>query len=275
MRSLSIIKYVLPALVLVAAVAVSAAFGQVKLKRDDATEEEQQAARAMWAQAIAAKGGRERLHAVRNLAVIRQFVMTSEGKKYDVSEEKFYAFPDRMYERDHIHDRTGPYSRLKVHACDFRVPVCWEQTNLREPYRLPDVSKEATPSGWFYLMETKWEQPKPLRTFTERVGFTKYDVVQTVVRNLRVDFYLDRQTHLPALIKQYSVTYGNERVGAGTFRFDDYVNVNGVMMPQKLTMGSPQPQRLVYQIDVPYDESIFGRPSMTDLGQEAWRVRRQ
>ncbi|MDQ3256472.1 MAG: hypothetical protein M3R15_21720, partial [Acidobacteriota bacterium] len=125
-----------------------------------------------------------------------------------------------------------------------------------------------------YLMETKWLKPVPLKTWTERIGFRKVDVVQTVVNRERFDLYFDRETHLPIrVVEHYPLP--NESESKITYNLDDYIEVNGIRLPQTVTRVGPlgsEKMRVNHQINVDYDKRIFERPPTIEAGPEAWKA---
>jgi hypothetical protein len=124
----------------------------------------------------------------------------------------------------------------------------------------------------YYLLETQWVKPVPIGvTSGGRVGRRTVDIVQTLVDGKRVDFYLDRESHLPL-----KVAFVNERDGRSYYwiMFSDYAPVKGIQMPQRTNgMGDADIPTSI-QLDVGYDESIFERPPSIEAGAEAWRARR-
>jgi hypothetical protein len=81
----------------------------------------------------------------------------------------------------------------------------------------------------YFLLETQWVKPVPIGvTSGGRVGRRTVDIVQTLVDGKRVDFYLDRESHLPL-----KVAFINERDGRSYYwiMFSDYAPVNGIQMP--------------------------------------------
>lgn len=55
-----------------------------------------------------------------------------------------------------------------------------------------------------YLLETRWLKPLPSSVTHGHVGRRTVDVLQTLVDGERVNFYLDRETHLPLKVAYVS-----------------------------------------------------------------------
>lgn len=65
---------------------------------------------------------------------------------------------------------------------------------------------------------------------TSTIGGKKVDAVETTINGRRVDFAIDRQTHLPIRISFYN-TINNEAY-IDVQQFSDYIDVNGIKVPQ-------------------------------------------
>ena len=115
---------------------------------------------------------------------------------------------------------------------------------------------------YLYLPETKWVKPVPIRVTKDVIGWKPVDVIQTKVDGRRVDYYLDRKTHLP----QRVVTFFESGRVWETYNFSDYININGIQMPSVQKKG-----KINFQINPAYDESIFIHPPSIEAGSKAWR----
>jgi len=94
-------------------------------------------------------------------------------------------------------------------------------------------------------------------------GLKQFDVLDTRFQNKRVDYFLDRKTHLPARV---AVFYNGSDRATFMFDFSDYVTVNGIQMPGRQKRG-----KINFQINAPYDESIFTRSPSIEAGPKAWQ----
>jgi hypothetical protein len=89
---------------------------------------------------------------------------------------------------------------------------------------------------YLYLLETKWIKPTPVRMTREYIGLKSVDVVQTQVAGRRVDYYLDRKTHLP----QRVITFFESGRVWETYNFSDYITIKGIQMPSVTQEGPNQ-----------------------------------
>ncbi|MCA1850416.1 MAG: hypothetical protein LC672_05070, partial [Acidobacteria bacterium] len=217
------------------------------------------------------KGGRERLYQVNSLVIsyqetVRNFfgVVVHRGVV-----ERLYAFPDKSWGWD---DGLPPPFRLSVRTLDLErnlrctvsagssAPLCGPAKQGPSP---PDEG--ITQVQYIYLMETKWVKPVPLSVTKGEVGFKRVDVLHTRFENKRVDYYLDRKTHLPSRV---AVFYGNSDRATLTFDLSEYVSVSGIKMAGRQKRG-----RIEFQINPAYDEGIFTRQPSIEAGPKAWRRR--
>ena len=219
-----------------------------------------EAARAIWEEAIRAKGGRERLHAVRN------FVESSDEpfriRRRDIAThvyiERLSVPPTRYWEFDDFRPGKMGHGGVGVDTNQHRV--------LNEPNRGPaqglyeDLVYRLRNEQIVYLMETAWVQPEPVAVRRDRLGRLTVDVVETRVADDRVEFSLDRTTHLPIriLIVEKRVPRLPE-----VDRLSDYRPIDGIQMPSHVHFGEGETKSITtYRFDVDYDESVFNRRSV-------------
>lgn len=266
-------------------------------------------AESLWEQAITAKGGRERLYAIRN------FVVSSKSRfrlsprpdvAAGIAEESLYVFPDKWW---NFFDYRPGKMGYGINLLDFERGIRWYASPGKKvplPPRpdsdkavLEDFKYRFRQAQFLYLLETKWAKPTFIGARTDSIGLKTYDVVETVIaeremrrlvregptkrmrveviddeREVRADFYLDRKTHLPVRI----AIDGRAARGSGkgemdnVCRLDDYVDIGGIQMPHKVNCLDGDNQTS-YQFNVNYDESIFAHPPTSDMKPDAWRVR--
>lgn len=233
--------------------------------------DQQDARRAeqLWEQAVAARGGRERLHGVNSLLIsyretARNFlgVVVHRG---DV--ERLYVFPEKSWAWD---DGLPPPFGLTVGWLDAgRDRRCTLRAGAAAPTCGPaarpgsDADEEIAQAQYLYLMETRWVRPKPFGVSEGRVGRRRVDVLSTRFRDVRVDYFLDRKTRLPLRV---SVFHGAAGRATPTLDFSEYADVGGIMMPGRQESG-----RVNFQINPPYDGAVFTRPPSIEAGPKAWR----
>lgn len=245
---------------------------------------DRQRAETLWEEAIRAKGGRERLHSIESFVISSTIdaYLISPGFNSSVSPghtdsvaERIYVMPNRAWlyeftpdfdvslegtvinvERNLCMVTLAPIGPMRsVPGLSFCLPTTWPKRLVQDPI--------------LYLMETRWVRPKPVRTRTEGKGKKQRDVIETEVGQLRLDFYLDRKTHLP--VKLVTQDYpGDPRMPRRMdlmLTFEDYVAVDGIQMPRRVIreplltqVQRRDTERAQYRFNVNYDEEIFNHP---------------
>jgi hypothetical protein len=243
----------------------AAASAQAKQNSQEARRAEE-----LWEQAVAAKGGREQLYKVGSLLIsyrdtVRNFlgVVVHRG---DV--EALHVFPDKIWSWD---DGLPPPFSLTVSWLDVSrnrrcvlykgaaAPTCGAAARSGSP-----GDDGLVQAQYLYLLETRWVKPTPVGVSEGRIGLKKVDVLHTRFRDNRIDYFLDRRTHLPLRV---SVFYKDSARATLTRDFSEYAGVGGVMMPGKLNSVLVN-----FQINPPYDEAVFTRPPSLEAGPHAWRL---
>jgi hypothetical protein len=234
-------------------------------------EQEQAQARELWEAAVTAKGGRERLHNVSSLYVARN---QSAGDH----DYKFYVFPDFIY----TYTYGGYREDIAKTIYNGRKAIIWWLPSGRGPAK-PSKSldnSENIIAQFTYLLVTNWLEPKPLRIRKAWIGLKRVDLLEVDANGWRVDYYLDPKTHLPM---QVISAYGEISHAKGEMnqvvRLEDYKEVDGVMMPQKVsysytTNPSKWEERVSYEINPQYDPQFFDNPPTVRTGPESWRLPR-
>lgn len=235
----------------------------------DASQESQRAreARALWEQAIVAKGGREQLYSVNSLVLsYRETVRNFLGiPVHRGIVERLYVFPDKSWGWD---DGLPRPFRLSIRSVDLERNVrCYVYADTTP--RCDVARKAGSPSEdegilqaqYLYLMETRWVRPIPVDVTKSKSK--AFDVLHTSLGDKRIDYFLDRKTHLPMRV---AVFYGSGSKPTLTVEFSKYVTVGAIQMPSKQKKGS-----ISFQINPPYDEGIFTRPPSLTAGPHAWK----
>lgn len=251
--------------------------------------EENKSARNLWEQAIAAKGGRERLHAVRS------FVVSSKSKYSKGPQdmpghkmETLYVLPDKFWEWQDI---PGPLG-VHITVLDFERRVGWELSdkwtsakpitaNSTMPNRgdsqsqtqdlkFRSLREKFVEAQLIYLMETKFLTPSLIGSRKTRLGPTSVDVIETSIGRERIEYYLDPATHLPQRITIITrLESGRDYVDI--IRLSDYASVDGIMMPRRVAWGVDDENKTSYQINVNYDPSLFESAPTMHTSADAWR----
>jgi hypothetical protein len=252
-----------------------------------AQDSEKQRAQQLWEQAIAAKGGRGRLYAVRNIVISSagsykalQFKIHPDGetksrslKRSGLFREELYVFPNKYWLWD---DYRPSVFGLWVEMYDYTTRMKYVVTDGDpnhglEPIEANDLNtdKGLIITQLMYLLESEWVRPKPLAVTTVRIGFRVFDVVQTEVNGARYDFTLDRKTHLPVRFTFYSQDLG--RTFVHTNEMSDYSDVDGINVPLTWKAEDGHKEKSEVKFNVEYDEKIFLKPPPFEAGPEAWK----
>ncbi|MFN2599134.1 MAG: hypothetical protein ABR563_18335, partial [Pyrinomonadaceae bacterium] len=235
-------------------------------KDNDTTEgqeSEEHQAQVVWEQAIAAKGGRKRLYAVRNMVISSRWEYRSSSfKMIPVRQEEVFVFPNKYW---FWNDLRPDVFGLSVEMYNYETGMYYHLTpgNPHSPpvpiidTRSPNIS--LMNAQLFYLLETKWLKPTLVKASKGRIGTRAVDIVQTTVNNERIDFAFDQKTHLPIRISEYG--NGTTRTSLVVQYLSDYIESGGIKMPQMLRGdANDHAYKESIQINVEYNEDIFNNP---------------
>ena len=238
-------------------------------------------AAALWEQAIAAKGGRARLHEVRSLAILettrfRRPVRGIAERRVDMIVTEL---PDKWWE--FLDYRPGAMGH-SVHVVDTRTGSGWSTIggNTPRPLLRPDTHAafRLRELQCVYLMETRWVQPIPLRATRVKRGFKMLDRVETRVDDDVVIYDLDPRSHLPIHIEvAHRITATAPRPSVRrtgvlkySYEIDSYQEVAGLRVPARLKRGADRSEARV-EVNPDYKRSIFIEPPSPDADINSWR----
>ena len=212
-------------------------------------------ARSVWAQAIRAKGGRERLHAIRTF-VTSSSEKLADSPRPDVITQQFieelYVLPSRFWEYDDYRPGKMGDGGVAVDTNQHRVFNRPGEGSAQGLYE--DLVYRSRNGQFLYLMETAYVQPEPVGLTRGRLDGRDVDIVETRVNDDRVEFSLDRQSHLPAKIVIMERRLRLPRV----WQLSDYHTVDGIEMPSNVHLGEEKAQsQTTYRFNVEYDEAVF------------------
>jgi hypothetical protein len=273
--------------------------------RNRAAAAERERAVKLWNEAIAAKGGRERLLAVKNLVVDQIFPtrLHPHGKERTLT--GLYVFPHLAWDYGHDSWSSGRSVILRIWNGNLgRTYFCRNEPKLfcsesKEP--LGQLIEDLGDRQTVWLMETRWVKPQPVKAWTQRVGWRKVDVVETEVNNafdtgtgetgnvgeteikeadkLKVRYFLDRSTHLPVKITYDVFVKMPQASESGwlhyEFRLRNYEDVAGIKLPRDVWSNEGADdfihERDRYEINVQYDPRVFVcKPRISD-GPDGFR----
>ncbi|HEY0408343.1 MAG TPA: hypothetical protein VGC89_21590 [Pyrinomonadaceae bacterium] len=222
-------------------------------------------AQRLWELAIAAKGGRQRLYAVRNM-----LISTTGGSKYHTVD--LHVFPDKFWswagEPEPLGQSANMYNleqRVAYSSNSGRPGAA--AVKLHES-NLGGGRIELVDAQLFYLMETQWVKPTLVGVSSGEVGWHRADVVRTQFEGRTIDYYLDRKTHLPLKVALVDESNGREYMYETQ---SDYANIDGIQLPLKVDTRGTGNLSNSYQFNVEYDQQLFERPPSALAGPDAWR----
>lgn len=235
----------------------------------------EQEARVLWEQAIAAKGGIDKLQSVQNMFISsRAEYTTHQGKRNSTKEEELLVFPDKQWLWT---DMRPDVFGLRVEMYNYEARTFYilaPDDSDKEIHQLADYKKwEESPlliTQVLYFMETSWVKPVPIAVRRGEVRKHTVDIVQTQVNGKRVDFALDPITHLPVRCIFYKTSNGLD-VPIVVTDVSNYVDILGISVPQQLTPEGGSTYFDNIRINVKYNEDIFAKPTTIEAGPEAWK----
>jgi hypothetical protein len=231
-------------------------------------------ARQIWEQAISAKGGRERLYAVRNMVVSSSGKYSHRGTKYPIRQEELIVFPDKYWF----------WNDLRPDVFGLTVEMYNYETNMHyitspdnpqsQPKPIIGVKRSAGElflyTQLLYLLETNWLKPTLVEATAERIEHRSTNVIQTRVLDRRVDFAFDSESHLLTQVR-ISRRRDNKEVLDDVIDLSDYIEADGIKVPQTIRYDDGMVYKKAFQFNVEYDPEIFLKPSPIEAGPEAWR----
>jgi hypothetical protein len=260
------------------------------------TQEDRQKAATLWDQAVAAKGGRDRLAGIRSFAILKKTrfrgLMTRDVARGKVDQivcelpDQWWEFLDYRpglmgYFVDVLNTRSGVgwmSNSGTVRPAPGRSAYAAEGMRQHTAYRMRQLQ-------YVYFLETKSVQPNPLRAARVHLGFRPVDRVETDLEGELVVFYLDVNTHLPVRIQTVHNAGVLREPRPGAFRgrtvtserrytydLDGYHDVAGIQVPARVALGG-DPSEAMVEINPDYDPSIFTTPLPPDTRIDSWRKR--
>jgi hypothetical protein len=241
-----------------------------------------QEAEQLWQQMLAAKGGRDRLMAVRSMEQTqRQRIYAAKPRLKDTDTQlvRFFAFPDRMWQ---WFDGGSSVFGLSLNVYNLALGVHY----LAYPNEQPRKLSSGEPGGYhlweaqlIYLNESTWLRPQPMRMTRDNTIPRGVDAIETKLEGdrYRADFHLDRHTHLPARIIVYVRNHiiGLPEVTQEHYEVSKYREIDGIFVPTHVVQGISAAQHFVWDYDVyfnvPFREEAFTSPPSLERGAYAWR----
>lgn len=244
-----------------------------KLMQRHERAQPQEEANRIWERAIAAKGGRERLHSINNVVISSDSeYRTSALRKNKIRQEELYVLPHKSWSWSDL--RPDVFGlRVTMYNFDTNMKyVISEGEPLHQPEPIPVAERDRAEMRGLLadLLETKWLKPVLVGVSKGRIRFRPVDILETKVNARRVDFALDQKTHLPVRVSYHNVINGKTYIT--TVDLSDYVQVNGIMVPEKVKYGDGTEYKQTYRFNVEYNREIFIKPPPLAAGPEAWKL---
>jgi hypothetical protein len=237
-----------------------------------ARERTQAHAQQLWEQAIAAKGGRERLRRITSLYIAAE--LGGGFRKY-----MFSIFPNYRFE----YSNWAARERTDLTICNEKLDRCWWQLNgdSAKPRKTneDDIYLNLLPQ-FIFLMESSDLRPIPVRSRKGWNGLDRMDIVEADANGWRLDYYLNSKTHLPikVVLPNGPVSHAKGEMNQEV-SLSDYTEVDGLMLPRSVkyaftTNPVKRSDRLTFEINPAYDPQIFEQSPTQKLGPEDWRSKR-
>ena len=256
--------------------------------RDDA-QEGRQTAVSIWEQAVAAKGGRDRLAGIRSFAIRKKTrfrgFMTRDVARGKV-DQIVCELPDQWWEFLDYRPGLMGYS---LEVVDVRSGMGWRSLGGGPARPLPGPNRSLADRmrqhvayrmrqlQYVYFLETRSTRPDPQRASRVWLGFRRADRVETEIEDDLVIFFLDLNTHLPVRIETVqTVAYVRARGGKAVserryiYELDGYHEVAGIQVPARVTLGGDRAEARV-EINPGYEPSLFKIPPPAGAGIDSWR----
>jgi hypothetical protein len=220
----------------------------------------------VWEKALAAKGGREKLHAISNFLVVRK-----RPRRQSPNYSDLYIFPDRYWSWSNSGGVLG--TSLLVHDSTGT----WEAYDDRQGRGVIWFSPAETGEGdmenarALFLMETKWYKPKIVGLTTERLKKEEFEVVTVDAGRDRVKYYIDMKT---SLVRRVSPEGRYGKIVTIAEDMMDYRSVQGIMMPSRTSTPEVGTYNLEFAFDVEYDPGIFKRKPSIEDGPDGWKPKK-
>lgn len=227
----------------------------------------------LWEAAIAAKGGRERLRSVNSLYMAVE--QPGGDRAYYL-----YVFPDREF--TYLYGAQREDTVINIY--NGQLGVNWwqpgnhpAQFRRSKPENMDDIGLKR--AQFTLMLATRWLEPKPMRARKDWLGLKRVDVVETDADGWRVDYYLDPKTHLPVKVVSASASITRDEGNLNyEVKLEDYEEINGVMMPRKVTHTTTYTrstrkwtERVRYEINPGYSDKVFEQGPTSKMGPEVWR----
>ncbi|MBV9241225.1 MAG: hypothetical protein JO314_04375 [Acidobacteria bacterium] len=252
-------KYFSRLVIFLAALASLAIVAEAQKSVSQTTNNQNEAQKA-WDSLIRTKGGRDKLYSVTNIltesyyGTTRLFVMSNRLWQFSTG---FDGQPDLDVNDGHMAyaaSSRGTYGSqpVEMDPCDYERMM--------------------------FLLETKSCKPEILGVTRVREGKRVLDVIQTVFSGSRVDLAYEPEEQL---VGEARVYWSAGEIGH-KYRFDKYVDVDGIKMPTMIADSVDYPKfrdldhfvPVKISLNVDYDPKIFEPPFIATT-KDTWKRKPQ
>jgi hypothetical protein len=169
-------------------------------QREDSAGE----ATKLWEQMIEAKGGRSVLYQIETMVQESHDYLKFHNPKFkdgDQHRVSAFAFPGRMWSWS-----LAPVFEGGVRTADLMADtgyIGYQNNDIRKTSDLRGEKVGLKDEQLVYLCETKWIKAKPVRVLLDKNIPRNVEAIETDLDGERVDFWIDREDHLPVKIISY------------------------------------------------------------------------
>ena len=249
------------------------------------TPEQRAAAQRIWEQMIEAKGGRERLDQVENIVVEERLYLTfPPGRKFKNGEQHtvgVYVFPDRVWSwqdaRSTVFGASASVSDVTKGIHYFVLPG----DDIREGTDTKGAANALEYQQLIFLNETRWFKPVPVRVLSGGDIPRNMDAIEASVNGKRVDYWVNRKSHLPARIIKYEISPANhffhyDRMYNVQYSLSNYHEIDGIRIPYRVSQmqdhSTGVSDRYIVRLNVKVRDDLFSKPPRFEDGPDAWKA---
>jgi len=222
-----------------------------------------------WEQAIAAKGGREKLESIRTFFWSGEMTVWHGLSRKKHIDQELYVLPNFAWSY-HQNTHPGLGSNVVFEYLDRGYSL---NTNDSPPGFSRPIPKSGAFAGYLaiLLMETRWTKPKLEKCTTAES--TQEEVIEALFNEKRYDFHFARGEQLPSRVTD------SVALGIIETTFSGYKAFNGIVLPTLVQQISPAPlnQKIVLDLKMRYEINpevpsglIDSDPTLT-MAPEGWR----
>ena len=224
----------------------------------------------VWDAAVAAKGGRARLGAIRNMVLSSQSARRRMLKTTTVIRETLIEPPGRVWAFvDSRPSKIGFYVEL-VDVQRGYHQIRWDTGTLK-PADVPDTFwrdsiQDLQLTMW---LETQSARPNLRATRRARWGGHSVALVDADLGGRRLSFWFDGTT---MMLLRYIAGAGSS--SQKEREFSDYAMVEGIWLPRRITnreRGLVWHETISYEVNVDYASGLFDEPPSLARGPKGWR----